>query len=279
MGVLVRAEDLGHVGETVRESLHVIPEHWGDGVRGVAGALGRDACLVPHRARGVHLQARHATIESTEGLGHQAGQHSVSRALGAWTEGWSAHSVDEFLKQVEVAIGVDYRRHLCLRLRHASGQGYVDHGTCPRGVGLVEFDRVRVEALAQDLGVARLAEAGGHPAEFIAQARRPLVVDQGREDLEAAAQPPRTHAHLMDGIGQVAPQHEVREKQPARVLGEIGVHGVAGGSLRRRPGHLGNVGWHGSPWAQRRSRLACRARCRASAEHEFAHAVQQVFVE
>ena len=95
MGVLVVAEDLGDIGEALREARHVVSEDGGHGVGGVAGALGGDAGLVPHGAGRIEFQARDATIQSPERLGHERRQDLVGRRAGALRERGSAHSFDE----------------------------------------------------------------------------------------------------------------------------------------------------------------------------------------
>ena len=98
VGVLVVAEDLGDIGEALREASHVVSEDRGHGVGGVAGALGCDASLVPHGAGRIEFEARDATVQSLERLGHERRQDLVGGLAGARGERGAAYSLDERLE-------------------------------------------------------------------------------------------------------------------------------------------------------------------------------------
>jgi hypothetical protein len=93
--VLVVAEDLRDIGETLREASHVVSEDRGHGVGGVAGALGRDASLMPHGAGCGELQVRDAPVESPVRLGYERRQDLVGGLTGARGERGAAYSFDE----------------------------------------------------------------------------------------------------------------------------------------------------------------------------------------
>jgi len=147
------------------------------------------------------------------------------------------------------------------------------------GVVVGELGGVVIEALAQHFGIACRAEARGHPAEFGAHAPRPLVLEQGLENLEAAAQATCAHSHLVHGVGQVPAQEQVGEQEPTTVHCEVGADDLSGRCRGRRPGQLRHIGGHRCPLAQRGTGLAHGAGHRTCGEEGFSDPAEEALVQ
>ncbi len=88
-----------------------------------------------------------------------------------------------------------------------------------------------------DLGVARFTEYAGEPLQFFPHGLGDLGVQHRPERGESAAQPPDGDPHLVDRVGDVAPDERVEAPDLAHLTDESRLHDLGGRGLApRRPG-------------------------------------------
>ena len=137
----------------------------------------------------------------------------------------------------------------------------VDVGMDRRGIRVTQLIGMGIEPGQQHLGVTAQPELRGGPAELVAQVARPVRVDERGEHPQPAAQPPGCYAHLVHGVGQVAPDPHVLHEEAPHVREQVGVDRVTGGIVGADRGGLGDVrgGFRG--------RTQCAAGVRGGAGH------------
>ena len=205
--VLVLAEQLSNLLHLLDVALGGGAEHRDHGLGDVAGLLAGDPGGVPVVVVAFQLvgqEVSHAG-QLLEAALHERWQYLVGGSVGQRCRAGNLSCTDQRIQQGEVARGV---HGLVGSFRCLGEAGFEvvlnEHQTG----GSIELSRQCThtgdEMSLEHLGVARLAEHAGDPAELSAQVCRPLRFDQRRKRLQPGAQPAGGDAKLVHRVGQVA---------------------------------------------------------------------------
>ena len=263
----------------IREGADIGAQHRRDGVGGVPRLFCNDPRAVPLLTGGVQVEGSDPPLESAECSCHEGWQHVIRGQARLRGQRGSAYTVHEVGEQGAIPRGVHDRARGPGGGDHALLQDAIYDGSRSRGILGAEGLRVDIEALLEDLGIACLTQPGRHPTKFLAQAPRPLVIDQRAEDLEPAAQSARADAHLVHGIGQIPTQPQISAHQPARVQGQVGAHDIAGGIVCVRPGQLGDIRWRQRTGTEGSTHLAHGAGLRTRGHEMVRHSIEEVLIQ
>ena len=118
------------------------------------------------------------------------------------------------------------------------------------GRRLLDLGEVEEQPLTEHLAVADVAEDARDPGDLLAQPRGPRVVHERGEGLQAAADPPCGHAHLVDRVGLVEAYPAVLLEQGQDVAGEVGAYDLAGRVVGGQPRRVHDVGRRGRQRAE-----------------------------